>query len=828
MFSKIFHGTENEIQSQTNVFEGLEFEECFNRDKLAVILMDMSKIDSMRRANARNQVCLKKYMEDHFQNRDGSPFDRSNRIKYKQSSLLGRQQAQSSSAQGMLREARHFIFDQYVDVDMKNAHPNIILYICKILNIEFKSLDMYVNDRENIIQKSQAFAHDNNEYHVTTDDGDRKIDREFFKQYFLAIIYGCGRKRIENLKNRHEFIEQFSNEVQDVSKLIMDKFPKFLQEIEKQRKSAGKDYNLYGSALSHLCQVFEAYLLQEMFIELQSIDSVNCLKTVLAFDGMMIHKDCFKSVSVHDFIQRCEARISLDFFKLELKDMSVTHDQLVTQYSFKEPEYPGIYLQKFFNKEIYDFIEEQKLVAEESFYFRENQDYIDSFMKSVNHIWPSVRMLEAYIKAHSPKYFVKILDGQSSHFVLNISSEKYICKQLPDWNLQYFYTKDDKVKFKTEPLQQFILRSIVMNDIKSYASIESHPFNDYSKPECPANVFNAWSGYQSKEVEVTPSEGVQAWLSHIKLVLCNEDEDQYEYLLTWLKQLFKHPNRKTKRVLLFKSEQQQIGKGLFWQDFLSELVIGRRYAKTRFGLSWLVSKFNGQFKESILNILEEASGIVGDSYHAMFDNFKSYTTEKYIEIDEKYMNPRNVVNNNNFVILSNNDQPVKIEANDSRFVLFDCNESKFGDLEYFSYLAKFLDQKTANEFFSYVINRQHVGHVLNQPKSDYYKEVQQLSLNNSIRFIQHCREQVNQEDDNSPEAAMLDMFGSANKDDSSIIYINRTKLYNGYSIWCKDHGEKPCKAALFYKIITQSDCDHRIVRGDRQVIMKNMMLYSQC
>jgi phage/plasmid-associated DNA primase len=211
----------------------------------------------------------------------------------------------------------------------------------------------------------------------------------------------------------------------------------------------------------------------------------------------------------------------------------------------------------------------------------------------------------------------------------------------------------------------------------------------------------------------------------------------------------------------------------------------------------------------------------------MFDNFKSYTTDDQIEVDEKYQNPKNVQNNNNFVILSNNDQPVKIESNDSRFVLFDCNESKAGDNKYFEYLSKFLDQETADEFFTYIINRDHVGHVLNQPKSEYYHEVQELSLNNCIRFVQHCREQVYKEEDNSTEANLLDWNGTACKDDKSVIYINRTKLYNGYTIWCKESGEKPCKAALFYKIITQSDCGSRIVCGDRQIIMKNMMLYSQ-
>ncbi len=63
----------------------------------------------------------------------------------------------SLSLQNFKKEIRHYLArEEYLDIDMVNAHPTIIYQYCKKHNIECRYLEYYVNNREDLLSKIQT------------------------------------------------------------------------------------------------------------------------------------------------------------------------------------------------------------------------------------------------------------------------------------------------------------------------------------------------------------------------------------------------------------------------------------------------------------------------------------------------------------------------------------------------------------------------------------------------------------------------------------------------------------------------------------------------
>jgi hypothetical protein len=81
----------------------------------------------------------------------------------------------SLSLQNFKKEIRHYLArDDYIDIDMVNAHPTIIYQYCKKHNIECSYLEYYVNNREDLLSKIQTR---------------HEIDRDAAKKLILRLVY---------------------------------------------------------------------------------------------------------------------------------------------------------------------------------------------------------------------------------------------------------------------------------------------------------------------------------------------------------------------------------------------------------------------------------------------------------------------------------------------------------------------------------------------------------------------------------------------------------------------------------------------------------------
>jgi hypothetical protein len=113
------------------------------------------------------------------------------------------------------------------------------------------------------------------------------------------------------------------------------------------------------------------------------------------------------------------------------------------------------------------------------------------------------------------------------------------------------------------------------------------------------NCFNLWPGFKVKSIpkESVDEKLIQPILHHIRIVLANNDEVNYNYILAWLSHLVQKPWKKQKTALIFTQKKQQTGRGIFI-NWLIKSVLGPAVSRqiqsiknlTERSNKWLVGK----------------------------------------------------------------------------------------------------------------------------------------------------------------------------------------------------------------------------------------------
>ena len=92
---------------------------------------------------------------------------------------------------------RGFLFCGHTDFDFKNAHPKILEYICKLLNILCPCLTYYNNNREEILKKAGN-------------------EKEKLKIKFLKMVNSDFKRTYDD-----PFMKAFDKELKEIQKQIM-------------------------------------------------------------------------------------------------------------------------------------------------------------------------------------------------------------------------------------------------------------------------------------------------------------------------------------------------------------------------------------------------------------------------------------------------------------------------------------------------------------------------------------------------------------------------------------------------------------------------------
>lgn len=201
------------------------------------------------------------------------------------------------SVQGLPKDIRGAIMKHTTDIDMKNAHPTILKYLCKKHNILCPNLSYFCDNRENIFNSISD-------------------DKEYCKKLFLKALNSDS----INKKEKNKFFKEFDKEC----KYIQEQLCK-IDEYEHIVKSvpSNKLYNWYGSAINRILCSYENKILQEMVnvIHRSQIEIAS-----LMFDGLMVYGNYYDDYTL---IEELEKQINSIFIGLDMKLSYKQHSNLI-------------------------------------------------------------------------------------------------------------------------------------------------------------------------------------------------------------------------------------------------------------------------------------------------------------------------------------------------------------------------------------------------------------------------------------------------------------------------------------------------------------------
>jgi len=275
-----------------------------------------------------------------------------------------------NSIQGLPTKIRGFLLrDITTDIDMKNAHPVILKYLCKINNIECPNLSYYVENRNSILERLGKYYKTEFLKAVNTD----KINKKAKDDYFKAFDKECKviQKKITSL---------------ECYKHIVNSVP------------STREYNWLGSAINRILCVYENKIIQEVISILNSKQIEICS---LMFDGLMSYGNYYNDNTllkeIEEFVENKFEGLKMEFsYKEHCADIVIPSEFTIEEKKIKP-------LEKSFEKVSDEFEKQHSKITNKGIFIKQLET--DNIVLSKQHIKTSYEHLvyEKYDKDNNIK-----------------------------------------------------------------------------------------------------------------------------------------------------------------------------------------------------------------------------------------------------------------------------------------------------------------------------------------------------------------------------------------------------------------------------------------
>jgi hypothetical protein len=331
------------------------------------------------------------------------------------------------------------------------------------------------------------------------------------------------------------------------------------------------------------------------------------------------------------------------------------------------------------------------------------------------------KLEEELIILKSKKYKI-INEKQKKYFELFHSKIDFpLCYVKNSYNDTYIYKYDKLCE----------LYKTINPDIRSYNTMDFLPY----PRKCPKYIYNTFSGLEIDNYKHNcKSVNFDLITEHFS-ILVNHDEKSLEYLLDYLADLIQNPGLSPRVALLFRSDQG-VGKNLIWEDFIGKMLLGLKFMLQTNETEKILGRFS-MINNKLLVIMDEVSG--KDTF-TNNDRIKNLITSQRIAWERKGIDGLTVNNCARFLFFCNpnNTTPIKIEFTDRRFVIFDCDNSKCNNKDYFSKLLKAInDKNVAYSFYQFLMARDlsKWDSINDRPLTSSYKDIQSANIPIVSKFL---------------------------------------------------------------------------------------------
>ena len=305
-------------------------------------------------------------------------------------------------------------------------------------------------------------------------------------------------------------------------------------------------------------------------------------------------------------------------------------------------------------------------------------------------------------------YVVRTRTDELKHNVLEFFRPTDFCALLAHWpKVITGYRKDDSAILK--PAGKSWLESRGKNFRAN--GITFVPDINHDDP----SKLNTYYGFG---VDPIPCESgdIILWLQHVRDIICNGNEDHYQYVLNWLAHMIQQPDKKPGVAIIMKAGQGT-GKGAF-MDPLGQ-IMGSHYLYAD-NPALMTGRFNSLCQHKLLLFADEA--FFGSK--AASDRLKAKVTEKYASIEHKGIDPIVTRDYSRVVMAGNKANMVQIDNDDRRYLYLAVSHDRQQDLEYFQPLWEQIDSGQLAPRLLYYLQHRDISDFIPQavPKTDELME----------------------------------------------------------------------------------------------------------
>ena len=196
-----------------------------------------------------------------------------------------------------------------------------------------------------------------------------------------------------------------------------------------------------------------------------------------------------------------------------------------------------------------------------------------------------------------------------------------------------------------------------------------------------AGFYNMFSGFP-----IDPIEGdCSLYWEHIRVNICNEDEEHYRFLRKWMAHCIQFPGELPGTGVVMRG-LQGTGKGIFVEHFGK--LFGHHYI-TVYRLDQITGRFNGHLKNVLLIHANEAiwgGDKVGEGV------LKGIITDPVTPIEYKGKEIINVPNFKRLIVATNETWAVPMGMDDRRFLVLEVGARRKEDKAYFGAIVRQMEE----------------------------------------------------------------------------------------------------------------------------------------
>jgi hypothetical protein len=542
-------------------------------------------------------------------------------VNYKYSSNgVGRMYAEKSlSLQNFKKNIRHTLaHDLYWDIDMINAHPNILEQLCKKNGWVCDALNSYNSNRDAKLQEIMLTC---------------EVSRKQAKELILRIMYLGEHSTWMSDNNCNEippkFVFELKKELTQIADNVWNTEKDIVKTINQSRKK--EYYNKKASVLSIKLGTIENQILMSMMEWFQS----NGFKVdVLVFDGLMVDKE--KEITNNDLINCAKYAFEKTGYKIDLdrKAMNEVITILDPTDEVKEEWKPDEKYTNYYNQEYCSKI----FATNGEIEYERKKTYIEMFL----------------CKIQTPQVCYIFQNGEDKQpYIYNISDVNQLLEPI----MSGCYTELGQPisffeKWKKDPTQ------------KCKRKYDFIPFNPTEQID--NDIYNLFTGFNDSintEFDKSKRDFIIKPFIDILYEICGADDKSFDFQMKFFASLIQKPRDRPPVCCIWIGEQGT-GKNMIL-DAIGNIINNEYYITSSKPTDFLGTHAEGFYRKLLVNINEAE----GKNTFDFEGQFKSFITENTIIVNPKNVRPTKVQNHSHLIITSQkiNAVPIDVKSRDRRY-----------------------------------------------------------------------------------------------------------------------------------------------------------------